>query len=78
MPAKIVSLHSKDNTIIYPETIVSAVHMPDGRRTLQADIEELENGSCTITFNDDAASRAQKNSKKFWFFAHLFVPLSTE
>lgn len=53
MPAKIVSLHSKDNTIIYPETIVSAVHMPDGRRTLQADIEALENGSCEISFNAD-------------------------
>jgi len=55
MPAKIVSLHEKDNTIIYPETIVSAVHMPDGRRTLQADLEALEDGSCTIEFNDDGS-----------------------
>ena len=55
MPAKIVSLHSKDNTIIYPETIVSAVHMPDGRRTLEADLEALEDGSCTIEFNEDGS-----------------------
>lgn len=55
MPAKIVTLHDIDNEIMYPETIVSAVHMPDGRRTLQEDIEELEDGSCTITFNNDGS-----------------------
>ena len=53
MPAKIVSLHNKDNDLIYPETIVTAVHMLDGKRTLQSEIDQLLDESKTITFNND-------------------------
>lgn len=53
MPAKIVTLHNKANEIVYPDTIVSAVHMLDGKRTLQAEIDQLLDESKTITFNDD-------------------------
>ena len=55
MPAKIATLHNKANEIIYPETIIGAVHMPDGKRTLQAELEEIADGSCTITFNNDGS-----------------------
>ena len=53
MPAKIGTLHNKANEIIYPETIVSAVHMLDGKRDLQAEIEQLQDESKTIVFNND-------------------------
>ena len=55
MPAVIKSLHQKDNTIVYPETIVSAVHMPDGHRNLMDEIEEWMDGSNTTTFNQDGS-----------------------
>ena len=53
MPARIATLHDIDNTIMYPETIISAVHMPDGKRTLQAELEQIEDESRTIEFNAD-------------------------
>ena len=55
MPARIVSLHNKDNEICYPETVISAVHMPDGQRTVETVLEEIADGSCTIAFNADGS-----------------------
>ena len=55
MPARIVSLHNKADEIMYPETVVSAVHMLDGRRTLQAEIDELKDESCITRFNSDGS-----------------------
>ena len=53
MPATINSLHNKAGTLIYPETIISAVHMMDGKRTLEAAIEEFADDSSTTEFNSD-------------------------
>lgn len=55
MPAVIRSLHNIEGTIVYPETIVTAVHMPDGRRNLLDVLELLKDGSCTTEFNDDGS-----------------------
>ena len=55
MPAKIVTLHDKENMIMYPETVIDAVHMPDGRRTLRTEIEQLEDDSSTTSFNQDGS-----------------------
>lgn len=55
MPAIIRSLQDKSGLIVYPDTIVSAVHMPDGLRTLQEEIEELKDGSSVTTFNADGS-----------------------
>lgn len=53
MPAVIRSLHNINGVIVYPETIVSAVHMLDGKRTLQSEIDQLLDESKTIVFNAD-------------------------
>ena len=53
MPAQINSLHNKAGTIVYPETIISAVHMLDGKRTLDAAIEEFADDSSVTVFNND-------------------------
>ena len=53
MPATIRSLINKAGTNIYPETIVSAVNMPDGRRTLEIELDEIKDDSSTTTFNSD-------------------------
>ena len=55
MPAIIASLHNKVNQILYPETVIGAVHMPDGKRTLEAELEEIADGSCTISFEADGS-----------------------
>lgn len=55
MPAKIVSLHNKAHDILYPDTMIDAVHMPDGYRTLRAELEEMNDGSCEIVFNNDGS-----------------------
>ena len=52
MPAKLVSLHNIDNELIYPETIVTAVHMPDGQRNLIDAIADINDESCTYAFNN--------------------------
>jgi len=55
MPAKIVTLHDIDNVIMYPDTVVDAIHMPDGRRTLRAEIEQIEDDSSVTSFNQDGS-----------------------
>lgn len=55
MPAIIRSLHQKDGTIVYPETIITAIHMQDGKRMLTEELEEIADGSCTIEFNADGS-----------------------
>lgn len=62
MPAKIVTLHDKEDMIMYPETHVDAVHMPDGKRTLRAELEELEDDSKTIVFNNDGTITETKTN----------------
>ena len=63
MPAIIKTLHDIDNNIVYPDTIVQAVHMPDGQRTLMAEIEEIEDESCTTVFNvDGTITKTMTNS----------------
>lgn len=59
MPAQIRTLHDivRDSetgavtarNLVYPETIVTAVHMPDGSRTLMEEMEEIKDGSCTVS-----------------------------
>ena len=53
MPATIRTLVNKAGDNIYPETIVSAVNMPDGRRTLETEIDEIKDDSSTTVFNSD-------------------------
>jgi hypothetical protein len=66
MPAVIRTLHdvtrdtSEDGkgriigrTIVYPETIITAVHMQDGRRTLDEEFEEIKDDSNETSFNSD-------------------------
>lgn len=53
MPAIIRTLQDKAGNQIYPDTIVTAVHMPDGKRTVMAEFEELKDESSTTTFNAD-------------------------
>ena len=55
MPAIIKSLHDINNQLIYPETIVTAIHMPDGHRNLMDEIEEWMDGSNTTVFNQDGS-----------------------
>lgn len=55
MPAVIRSLHNIEGTIVYPETIISAVHMLDGKRTVQQAFEEIADESCTISFLQDGS-----------------------
>ena len=55
MPAKVISLHNISNELCYPETIATAVHMPDGKRDLIDELEEIKDGSCTIEFNNDGS-----------------------
>ena len=65
MPAKIRSLHeiTRDSetgaitgrTLVYPDTIVSAIHMPDGSRTLEDALEDLSDDSSVTTFNQDGS-----------------------
>ena len=55
MPAIIKTLHDIQNNIVYPDTVVTAVHMPDGHRTLLAELEEFEDGSNVTTFNADGS-----------------------
>lgn len=51
MPATIRTLVDYSGGNIYPETIVSAVNMPDGKRTLLAELDEIKDESQTITPN---------------------------
>ena len=55
MPAVIRSLKDKPGTIVYPETIISAIHMLDGRRTLVAEFDELKDESSVTEFNADGS-----------------------
>ena len=65
MPAVIRSLHEiqrnsitkeiTGRTIVYPETIISAVHMLDGKRTLEAELGELKDESSVTEFNNDGS-----------------------
>ena len=55
MPAYIRTLQDKEGNQVYPDTVLRAVHMPDGKRTLEAELDELEDGSCDITFNADGS-----------------------
>lgn len=55
MPATIRTLKDKAGTIIYPETIVSAVNMPDGKRTLAAELDEIKDESSVTEFNADGS-----------------------
>lgn len=68
MPAVIRTIHdvtrdtSEDGkgriigrTIVYPETIITAVHMPDGRRTLFDAIEQINDESSVTSFNNDGS-----------------------
>ena len=55
MPAVIRSLKQKDGTIVYPETIVSAINMLDGRRTLLSTLDELVDDSSLTEFNSDGS-----------------------
>ena len=66
MPAVIKSLHDAvraegatgsitSRTLVYPETIISAVHMLDGRRTLDDAIAELNDESNVTVFNQDGS-----------------------
>ena len=55
MPAVIRSIKQHDGTLVYPETIVSAVHMMDGKRTLEAAVEELIDDSSVTEFNSDGS-----------------------
>lgn len=68
MPAVIKTIHgverdrSEDGkgkiigrTIIYPETIVTAVHMPDGRRNLLDELAEMKDDSNVTSFNNDGS-----------------------
>jgi hypothetical protein len=55
MPAIIRTLQDNAGNNVFPETIVSAVNMPDGKRTLLAELDELEDESSTTTFNADGS-----------------------
>ena len=65
MPAKIRSLHeiTRDattgaitgRTLVYPDTIVSAIHMSDGKRTLEDALGDLADDSSVTTFNQDGS-----------------------
>lgn len=66
MPAVIESLHKvtrasgatgsvSSRTLVYPETIISAVHMLDGKRTLDEAITEFDDESSTTVFNQDGS-----------------------
>ena len=65
MPAVIKSLHdiTRDQTtgeitgrmLVYPETVISAVHMLDGRRTLDDAIAEINDESNVTSFNQDGS-----------------------
>jgi len=53
MPATIRTLQDKAGNNVFPETIVSAVNMPDGKRTLLAALDDISDESSTTTFNAD-------------------------
>ena len=53
MPATIRTLVDKAGNNVFPETIVSAVNMPDGTRTLLDELDQLEDESSVTTFNAD-------------------------
>lgn len=55
MPAIIKSLHDINNQLIYPETIVTAIHMPDGQRDLVDELAEFKDDSNVTTFNADGS-----------------------
>lgn len=66
MPAVIRSLHCVERdsgpygkitnrTLLYPETIISAIHMLDGKRTLDDAITEFDDDSSVTTFNQDGS-----------------------
>ena len=65
MPAVIKSLHdiTRDSEtgevtgrmLVYPETVITAVHMPDGRRTVMEEFEQLEDESSVTSFNQDGS-----------------------
>lgn len=55
MPATIRTLRDKAGSNIYPETIVSAINMPDGKRTLLAELDEIKDESSTTVFNADGS-----------------------
>ena len=65
LPAVIKSLHdvTRDDetgaitgrTLVYPETVITAVHMPDGRRTVVDEFNELKDDSNVTSFNEDGS-----------------------
>lgn len=55
MPATIRTLVDHDGNNIYPETIVSAINMPDGKRTLLSELDELKDESSVTEFNADGS-----------------------
>ena len=55
MPAVIRSLKQKDGTIVFPETIVTAINMQDGKRRLVDALEEVIDDSSVTEFNSDGS-----------------------
>lgn len=64
MPAVIKSLHdvTRDSegvitgrTLVYPETVITAVHMPDGKRTVVDEFDEIKDESNVTSFNSDGS-----------------------
>lgn len=53
MPAVLKTLHDINNNIVFPETIITAVNMPDGSRTLFDELEEINDESSITVFNND-------------------------
>lgn len=53
MPATIRTIVDASGGNIFPETIVSAVNMPDGRRTLLSELDEIKDESSVTEFNSD-------------------------
>ena len=62
MPATIRTLQDKAGGNIYPETIISAVNMLDGKRTLDNALEDISDDSCVISFNNGGVTKTMTNS----------------
>ena len=63
MSAIIRSLIDKAGNNIFPETIVTAVNMPDGKRTLQGALDEISDESSVTEFNvDGSITKTMTNS----------------
>lgn len=55
MPATIRTIVDVNGDNIFPETIVSAVNMPDGKRTLLSELDEMKDESSETVFNSDGS-----------------------